>query len=171
MPELLMPSTPDTLLQESAHFCIYAQKRAAGKRPWGLSESGFYALDPSGNYAYKAHGAAALALKQGMGAEYVVSPYSSFLALPWCTQSALKNLRRLEKMGGRGRWGFIEALDFTPGRMEGVRPGLVRSYMAHHLWMSLLAVANTLIPDLMPGRFLADSAMGRTANCCRKNCL
>ena len=80
MPELLLPLYRESLLYESARFCLYVQKRrtAGTGRPWGVSESAFYSLDASMSYRYKAHGCAALALRPGMDDELVVSPYSSF---------------------------------------------------------------------------------------------
>ena len=71
------------------------------------------------NYRYKAHGCPALALKRGQEADLVISPYSSFLALAVEPEAAIKNLRRLESFDAKGRYGFIEALDFTPGRCRG----------------------------------------------------
>ena len=67
--------------------------------PWGISESGYFAFDSQLNYQYKAHGVQALAAKQGMDRECVVSPYSSFLALPFDPHSGMENLRRLEQLG------------------------------------------------------------------------
>ena len=51
MPNLLMPSEPNSFLFESLSFCVYAQKRrgARTKTPWGISESGFYAFGPGLN--------------------------------------------------------------------------------------------------------------------------
>ena len=82
MPELFLPLCRDSLLYESARFCLYVQRRdMPDGEPWGQSESAFFSLDPALSYRYKAHGCAALALRRGMEADFVVSPYSSFLAL------------------------------------------------------------------------------------------
>ena len=69
----------------------------------------------------------------------VISPYASFLALPRDPAGALLNLDRLKKLGAYGRYGFYEAIDFTPERTGGRHPMLVKSYMAHHLGMSVTA--------------------------------
>ncbi len=159
MPNLLLPCYEDSLLWESLQFCIRMQKAEAGALPWGISESAYNALDAGGNYKYKAHGSPTLALKRGMEADRVVSPYSTFLALPWQKKSALVNLRRMAAMGAEGRWGFVEALDFTEGRRMGKEPALVRTYMAHHLGMSLISITNTLLDGIMCRRFMADEAM------------
>ena len=161
MPELLLPLLPHSLLHESARFCLYVQRRRGRtmRAPWGCSESAYGALDLAMCYRYKAHGCAALALRRDMDEEYVVSPYSSFLALAVKPRAALRNLRRLEALDLRGPWGFWEAYDLTPARCpegEGLR---VRCAMAHHQGMSLLAAANLLSGGAMIRRFTADPAM------------
>ncbi len=162
MPQLLLPCEPNSFLYETLSFCVYAQKRRGSrtKTPWGISESGFYAFDPGMNYQYKAHGVQALGLKWGLDSELVISPYSSFLALLLAPHSALRNLRRLRDMGLEGRFGLYEAVDYTPSRLSGDgNYEVVRSYMSHHLGMSLLAIVNALEGNLMQRRFLADRDM------------
>jgi hypothetical protein len=47
-----------------------------------------------------------------------------------------------------GRYGFFEAIDFTQRRLEvGQRHNIVHSYMAHHQGMSIVALANVLLPE------------------------
>ncbi len=61
-------------------------------------------------------------------------------------REALENLRRLAQDGAEGAYGFYEALDYTRDRVpKGERRVVVRSYMAHHQGMSLVALANTLL--------------------------
>lgn len=164
MPELMMPCYKDSLLYESAKFCLYVQKRRPPKGiPWGISESAFYALDPSLNYRYKAHGCGALALKRGMDRELVVSPYSTFLALTVDPKAAIRNLKRLDRLGARGRFGFWEAVDFTPSRCRQDKYEIVRCVMAHHIGMSIVAVANYLCDGCCQRRFMADPAMAAHA--------
>ena len=160
MPELLLPVQRHSLLWESARFCLYVQRRRVRGTglPWGVSESAFRSLDPGMSWRYKAHGCARLALKRGMDAELVLSPYSSFLALAVRPHAAIRNLRALEALGARGPWGFWDAVDCTPERC-GDAPKTVRAVFAHHAGMSLLAVANALTDGRMQRRFCADSAM------------
>lgn len=160
MPELFLPLCRDSLLWESARFCLYVQRKdVSGGEPWGQSESAFYSLDPQLNYRYKAHGCAALALKRGMETELVVSPYSSFLALAVEPRAAVRNLRRLCALGFTGRYGLWEAVDYTRGRTSGRGGESVRCVMAHHLGMSLAAIANCLDGSVMCRRFMSDPAM------------
>ncbi len=161
MPALFLPVYRGSLYYESGRFCLYAQKRRVPPGlPWGVSESAFYSLDPALSYRYKANGCAALALKRGQDADLVVSPYSSFLALAIDPQGAVKNLRRLERFGALGRFGFIEALDFTPARCRGEQGEKVCCVMAHHVGMSVLAAANALCSGSIRRRFMSDPAMG-----------
>lgn len=157
MPNLIMPCYKNSLIYESLKFCVYVQKKH--HKPWGISESAFYAFDPDLNYSYKAHGVQRLALKRGLNRELVVSPYSTFLALPLDCPGAVNNLRKMEAMGATGRYGFYEALDFTPSRQNGGEFETVKTYMAHHIAMSLLSINNTLNGDIMQKRFLRDRSM------------
>ena len=162
MPNLLLPCEPNSFLYETLAYCVYAQKRRGYKtrKPWGISESGFYAFDPGMNYQYKAHGVQALGLKRGLDTELVVSPYSSFLSLLLAPRSALRNLRRLRDMGLEGRYGLYEAVDYTPARLTGGEDHeVVRSYMSHHLGMSLTAIDNALRDNVMQKRFMKDCDM------------
>ena len=165
MPRLFFPSERGSLIYESERFCVGVQKNRTRTRklPWGISESAYFSLDASLSYRYKAHGCAALALKRGMDQELVVSPYSSFLALPCSPRAAVRNLRELEAFGLSCAYGFWEAIDFTPERSD--RPGgqLVRCVMAHHLGMSILAVCNALCMDAMPRRLMSAPEMSAHA--------
>ena len=162
MPRLLLPAEEGTMGYEALRFCLHCQRRRPPREiPWGISESGFYAFDSNLNYQYKAHGVPRLALKRGLGGELVISPYSSFLALTTDPDAALRNLARLEKRGMTGSCGFYEAADFTPSRAARGGYSIVRSYMAHHVGMSLVACANAAMDDRFVRRFLRDEDMAR----------
>ena len=94
-----------------------------------------------------------------MGADMVVSPYSSFLALAVEPRAAVRNLRRLCERGFTGRFGLWEAVDFTPSRTSGRGGESVRCVMSHHLGMSLAAIDNCLSDNIMCRRFMSDPAM------------
>ena len=161
MPELFLPLMRESLLWESAKFCLYCQRRRTSPRlPWGISESGYFALDQQLHYRYKAHGVSALALRRGMDAELVLSPYSAFLGLLVEPRAAMRCLRRFEAHGMRGEFGFYEALDLTPGRTRGVGGEVVREVMAHHLGMSLAAICTVLCAGA-PQRWVTQDAAVR----------
>lgn len=162
MPNLLMSCEENSFLYESLAFCIYAQKRrgARMKAPWGVSESAFYAFDAAMNYQYKAHGVQSLGLRRGLDKEYVLAPYATFLALLLAPKSGVRNLRRLRGLGLEGRYGLYEAVDFTPARLTGGDGyEVTRSYMSHHLGMSLVAIDNVLRENVMQRRFMRDCSM------------
>lgn len=160
MPSLFLPMPRNSLMYESAKYCLYVQKRRqSADRLWGISESAFFSLDPALNYRYKAHGCGALALKRGQNTELVISPYSSFLALAVEPTAAIRNLRRLEESGARGRFGFIEAIDFTPSRCRGEKGEFVRCFMSHHLGMSMLAISNCISDGSITRLFMASPEM------------
>ena len=164
MPMLFLPLYRSSLLYESARFCVYAQKRRRlpGK-PWGVSESAYFALDASLSYRYKAHGCPALALKRGQEEDLVVAPYASFLALAVEPCAAARNLRRLRDLGAVGRWGYIEALDFTPGRCSRPDGEPVRCWMAHHVGMSILAAVNAVDHGSVRALFMSEPEMAAFA--------
>ena len=163
MPYLFLDAPKGTLGYEALRFCLHCQKRrVAGHKlrlPWGNSESGFFAFDPCLNYQYKAHGTQKLGLRRGLDEELVLSPYSSFLAMQLAPKSALRNLQRFEQLQLYGSCGFYEAADATPGRANGHGVVAVRSYMAHHVGMSLLSALNTLQDGILRKRFFADGEM------------
>jgi cyclic beta-1,2-glucan synthetase len=163
MPELLLPYYQNSLIDESLRFCLYVQRKRAQGYPWGMSESSFYAFDHTLSYRYKAHGVQRLALKRGMGREAVVSPYSTFLALPMDIKESIANLKRLLKLGIEGRYGLYEAVDFPPNRLRSGKYEVVRSYMAHHLGMSIVAIDNALGGGIMQRRFMRDREMASFA--------
>src|ERR1051326_6588605 len=72
-------------------------------------------------------------------------------------EEACHNLQRLAALGLEGRYGFYEAVDYTPARLpSGQSHAIVRSFMAHHERMSLLALAHLLLGRPMQRRFEAE---------------
>ena len=161
MPSLFLPTFERTLGFEALRFAIKAQRsrraETGGQRIWGISESG-YSSEPHSDYGYKAFGVPCLALKSGMSKELVISPYSSFLALPFRASAALRNLERLSECGLYGRYGFFEAIDFTKGRADSDGT-VIRSFMSHHLGMSMCALCNAAFDGRLIGRFMRDVRM------------
>lgn len=159
MPELFLPPQRDSLLWESAKFCLRVQRRRVRTgQPWGVSESAYFALDSALSYRYKAHGCAALAMQPDMDRELVLSPYSAFLALAVAPRAAVRDLRRFAARGLLGQYGFREALDCTRARTGGGGQ-IVHCVMAHHQGMSLLSACNALCGGQVQRWFLADPAM------------
>ena len=159
MPQLVMPSYEGTLLDHTARAAVERQIAYGRQRgvPWGISESGYNTVDARMNYQYRAFGVPGLGLQRGLGQDLVIAPYASMLALMVAPEAACSNLQRLEADGYGGRYGLYEAIDFTPARLpRGQRLAIVRSYMAHHQGMGLLALSYLLHDQPMQRRFMAD---------------
>ncbi|MCA1650559.1 MAG: cyclic beta 1-2 glucan synthetase, partial [Acidobacteria bacterium] len=160
MPLLVMRAYPSTLLDETYRAVVDRQIRYGAERgvPWGISESAYNAQDLNRNYQYRAFGVPGLGLKRGLADDLVVAPYASILAAPLVPLDVLNNLERLAREGMSGRYGFYEAIDYTPERNPvGERPGVVLpTYMAHHQGMSLVALDNALHDAPMQQRFHGD---------------
>src|SRR5690606_23906458 len=122
--------------------------------PWGMSESAYNARDMEFTYQYSNFGVPGLGLKRGLADNVVIAPYATALAAMLDPMSACRNFARLAGMGARGRFGFYEALDFTRARRsEGEVVAIVRSFMAHHQGMTIVAIANVLQDGRMRDRF------------------
>ncbi|MFN2424864.1 MAG: GH36-type glycosyl hydrolase domain-containing protein [Candidatus Binatia bacterium] len=147
MPRLLLKGGEDDLLSRSEFAAVDGQRAFAERHgiPWGVSESGFAAVDARHAYQYRAFGVPGLGIKRDLGADLVVAPYATALAVPIQPVEATANLQRLTKLGAMGEHGMHEAVDFTPSRvLEGRSCEVVRSYMSHHQGMALAALNNYL---------------------------
>ncbi len=176
MPLLLMRTYPGTLLDQTYRMAVRRQRQYARDRgvPWGISESAFNVVDRLGNYQYKAFGVPGLGLKRGLADELVVAPYATALAAMVDPAEAARNLKRLAAAGAEGALGFYDAVDYTPRRPEdaaspapargvGASEGvIVRTYLANHQGMTLVALANVLLGDVMVDRFHADPRIQAT---------
>jgi hypothetical protein len=144
MPCLVMPAYEHTLLDETCRAAVKRQIAYGSLRgvPWGISESGYNAFDSGLNYQYRAFGVPGLGLKRGLADDLVIAPYASALALMVAPEAACLNLQRLAAAGLDGRYGFYEAIDYTPSRVpRGQSNAIVRSFMAHHQGMIFLSLA------------------------------
>ena len=165
MPLLVMPTYENTLLDQTYVAAVERQIEYGNQRgvPWGMSESGYNAVDADLNYQYRAFGVPGLGLKRGLGEDLVVAPYASALALMVAPREACLNLQRLADLGLAGRFGLHEAVDYTPSRQRSGETGtVVHSYMAHHQAMSFLSCAYVLLARPMQKRFEADPLLQAT---------
>jgi len=165
MPQLIMPSYENTLLEQTCKAAVsrqieYGRQRAV---PWGISESCYNATDMHHVYQYRAFGVPGLGFKRGLGDDLVIAPYASALALTVMPREACRNLQTLMANGFRGAYGFYEAVDYTPSRVpRGKNHVIVRTFMAHHQGMSLLAFAHVLLNRPMQRRFMSVPLMRAT---------
>jgi cyclic beta-1,2-glucan synthetase len=160
MPLLVMPTYDNTLLDETNIATVQKQIDYGKKRgvPWGVSESGYNMVDANLNYQYRAFGVPGLGLKRGLGDDLVIAPYATVMALMVSPEEACKNLYELVDDGFEGKYGFFEAIDYTPSRLpRGQSYAVVRSYMVHHQGMSLLSLEYLLLDQLMQKRFESEA--------------
>ena len=155
MPNINLNRYKGSLLDESSQFLIMSQMEYAKKQrvPWGISESAFNLKDLYNNYQYKAFGIPWLGLKRGLEKDLVISPYSTFLSIEYNSEKAIDNLKRLEKIGMLGKYGFYESIDYTVGRRQLGNPVIVKTYMAHHQALSFLSVNNFINSNILRKRF------------------
>ncbi len=159
MPLLVMPSYENTLLDQTyissvKRQIVYGKQRGI---PWGISESGYNMVDANSNYQYRAFGVPGLGLKRGLEVDLVIAPYATALALMVAPKEACENLELLAKEGFEGPYGFFEAVDYTPSRLQrGQSKVVIQSFMAHHQGMSLLSLSFLLHGQPMQRRFEAE---------------
>src|SRR5512132_793000 len=156
MPSLLMDPPYGSLLDHTCRTVVDRQIDYARRRgvPWGISESAFHERDVHLTFQYSTFGVPGLGLKRGLGEDLVIAPYATGLASMYAPRAAAANFARIEALGGRGRYGFYEALDFTRLRVPETGPvALVRAYMAHHQGMTLGALANVLLDGTLRRKF------------------
>ena len=159
MPLLVMPTYENTLLDQTYKSAVQCQINCVKQQgiPWGISESGFNMINAHSQYQYRAFGVPGLGLKRGLEDDLVIAPYASVLALMVDPQKTYKNLELLSEKGFEGRYGFYEAIDYTPSRLQrGQSNAIIYSYMAHHQGMSLLALAYLLLDKPMQKLFEAE---------------
>jgi cyclic beta-1,2-glucan synthetase len=166
MPLIVMPAYENSLLHHTYRAVVARQIEYGGKRgvPWGVSESGYNAIDALLNYQYRAFGVPGMGFKRGLADDLVIAPYASALALMVAPEMACLNLQQLSANGIEGRYGLYEAIDYTPSRVpRGQTHVVVQSFMAHHQGMSLLSFSSLLLDRPMQRRFESEPAFQATS--------
>ena len=156
MPSLVMRAPVGSLLEQTNKLIVDKQQEYAKSHgvPWGISESAYNARDIEFTYQYSNFGVPGLGLKRGLSENLVIAPYATGLATMVDATKAQENFAHLASIGAAGRYGFYEALDFTPSRLrEDQKVAIVRNYMAHHQGMTIVAIANSLHDGEMRNRF------------------
>src|SRR5450830_1880490 len=165
MPALVMRAPAQSLLDQTYRLVVARQMSYAAELgvPWGISESAFNARDLAQTYQYSSFGVPGLGLKRGLSEDVVVAPYATALGAMIQPEAAIRNFARLSNAGAAGRYGFREALDYTARRLpEGASVAIVKSYMAHHQGMALVALGNVLNDRAMVERFHSDPIVEAT---------
>ncbi|HEY8424058.1 MAG TPA: glucoamylase family protein, partial [Clostridia bacterium] len=151
MPFLFLKVFEGSMLYQSCTSCVNSQityAKKLGYDVWGISESQYFAVDSLKNYQYRAFGVPYLALKN-MSDNFIISPYSTALAIKFAPKQALDNIYRLISQGLMGDYGLYEAIDLTESAH------INKTYMAHHHGMILCAINNFLNDDILVKRFMS----------------
>ncbi|MDZ7907686.1 MAG: glucoamylase family protein [Gemmobacter sp.] len=159
MPSLVMRAPAGSVLEQTTRLIVGRQQAyAAGLGiPWGISESSYNARDLEMTYQYSNFGVPGLGLKRGLSENRVIAPYATGLAAMVDPVAAVQNYASLANLGAEGRYGYYEAVDFTPARLQADEThAVVRSFMAHHQGMTITAIANTVQNGRLRDRFHAE---------------
>lgn len=159
MPNLLLKEYPGSVFADSSRAAVIQQIKHARRIgiPWGFSESQYHRFDINSNYQYRAFGVPKLRLQPSYMDSRVIAPYAVMLALEYAGGEAIRNLLRIKKLKAYDKYGFYEAIDFdAPDPIYMTDYCIVRSFMAHHLGMSLVAINNCLNNGIMRQRFHAE---------------
>ncbi len=165
LPSLFFDETPNTLIHETNKVSYTLQKSfgEANNIPWGVSEAAYNIRDLGDNYQYKMFGLPKLSLAKYSIESKIVSAYSVFLYLKFDIKEGISNLAKISELGGRGKYGFFDSLDFinTPHNTS-CTP--VMTFMAHHQGMILVAINNVLNKDINIKRFSNSSVIKSAAS-------
>ena len=148
MPLIVLPAPRGSVMRSGCEVALKEQMAFAREKgvPWGISESAHAVQDHTLAYQYAPQGVPRLALRRTPPDVLVIAPYATALAAQLAPHLATLNFNALERLGARGRYGFIEALDYTPAlQPTGVTMTPVVTFMAHHQGMSIVALANVLL--------------------------
>lgn len=137
MPDLFLDVPKGGLFDKTSKIAAKIIKNTKKCGIFGISESGYFDLDAANNFRYYAFGVKEISVR-GEETSCVFSPYSTYLLMENLKGKAIKNLKRFEKFEMLGDFGLYEALD-ARGAIR-----IVPEFMAHHLGMSMVAVANYL---------------------------
>lgn len=165
MPNLVLKEYEGSVYAETSKAAVLQQIAYAKEAgiPWGISESQYYRFDLNSNYQYKAFGVPKLRLQPVRRNSLVVTPYATLLALEYAQKEGLANLRNLIKLGMYGEYGFYEAVDFNhPNSVELTPYCIVKSFMAHHQGMNLVAINNYLNEGIFRRRFHSEAIVRAT---------
>lgn len=137
MPDLFLDVPKGGLFDKTSKIAAKIIKNTKKCGIFGISESGYFDLDAANNFRYYAFGVKEISVR-GEETSCVFSPYSTYLLMENLKDKAIKNLKRFEKFEMLSDFGLYEALD-ARGAIR-----IVPEFMAHHLGMSMVAVANYL---------------------------
>ena len=153
-----MRSFPFTVLDQTYQGAVRRQIAYGAERgvPWGVSESAYNVRDRHLTYQYRAFGVPDLALKRGLGRELVVAPYASVAGRDGRPGAVAGQPAACSRKWARWAATASATRSTTPAPMPDSDYAVVRTYMAHHIGMALVALTNALTAQVWQRRFHAD---------------
>ncbi|WP_455717361.1 glucoamylase family protein, partial [Anaerosporobacter sp.] len=165
MPNLVIREYKGSVFAQTSKAAVLNQIKYAKHMnlPWGISESQYYRFDLDSNYQYKAFGVPQLQLQPSLKDSLVIAPYATLLALDYAPKNCFSNLKRMTDLGAFGVYGYYEAIDFnSPDSLTMAPYCIVKTYMAHHQGMNLVAINNFLNEGIMRKRFHSEPIIRAT---------
>jgi cyclic beta-1,2-glucan synthetase len=172
LPAIFFKSNPESLeyytYKKYIGLSIQESKKINPKFPWGQSESIY--LDDDGTLKYGPVGVTKTCTFPNLSNYFIVAPYATTLCGSIEPLLVIENLKKIEKFGGRGEFGFFESMSF-----KGDRVIIAKKYMCHHQCMSIVSLTNMLtdgfVTKLFTGskygkllEYLHNSNIAQTAN-------
>lgn len=148
--EYLMPSLffkhDGTPLGEADRQAVEHQMAAAIHKAWGQSETNSVTLS-----GYAALGTPSLSQSREyiINGDKVFAPYASQMAARMEPVKVADNLRLMDQMGVRERYGHFESIEFR-GEGENAKFLVIPQFFAHHVGMGFVGIANHLLKNKIP---------------------
>lgn len=149
MPSIFLDSPRFTMQEMTEKNVCKIHSLNSYKGCFGVSESGYKELNEDFHYKYKPNGLKTLAesLEQS---EYVYSPYSCILCLPYSKGEVGASLAEYVKNGLLSQNGFYEGLS---------EKGVVFMSMTHHQGMIMCQIANRLSNQVFHRLFMQNAEL------------
>ena len=121
MPGLLLRAPPGSLLEQTCRLVVAGRCSTAHERgvPWGMSESAYSARDLEMTYQYSSFGVPGLGLRRGLARRRRGRAVRDGAGGDVRARRGAPQPPRSADAGADGRYGFYEALDYTPSRLPG----------------------------------------------------
>ena len=167
MPSLVMRAPAGSLLEQTSRLVVREQMNTAlsARRAVGRIESAYNARDLELTYQYSSFGVPGLGLEARARRKHRRRALCNGACGDGRSARRGAQLLASGRIGGRGRYGWYEALDYTPGpSSRGTKVAIVRAYMAHHQGMSVIAIADALHDGAMRRAFTPNRSSGQPSS-------
>ena len=141
MPTLWMRHYSDTITEQSNKAVVRVQREYARRKgvPWGISESACRRRRRLRSRLCRLRCSRPGDEERRRRVPCYFAVFDVTRPRESIPHEAIQNLRRMEEFGWSGRYGFYEAVDYSRSGGE-----VIRTWMAHHQGMALLAACNLL---------------------------